>query len=106
MFISKFGTHTLDNKSTLEISLSYMYDHFLRRDYSNVLTMPLDMKGNRTKGLPMKPEDTNDAVSAAFVIQKSINMEQKKIVKKWNTIYDWTFEYGFTLHQQCIRPSE
>ena len=81
IFISKFGTHTLDNKSTPEVSLSYMYDHFLRRDYSNVLPMPLDMKGNRIKGLPMKPKDTNDAVSAAFVIQESINMEQKALLR-------------------------
>ena len=81
MFISKFGTHTLDNKSTPEVSLSYMYDHFLRRDYSNILPMSLDMKGYRIKRLSMKPEDTNDAVSAAFVIQESINMEQKALLR-------------------------
>ena len=44
MFISKFGTHTLDNKSAPGVSLSYVYDHFLRRDYSNTLPVDLDMK--------------------------------------------------------------
>ena len=29
----------------------------------------------------MKPEDTNDAVSASFVIQENINMEQKALLR-------------------------
>ena len=84
MFISKFGTSTnilYDNKNRPGVSLSYIHDHFLRRDYSNAFPGPLDMKGYRIKHLPMNPIDTSDAVSAAFVIQENINLKEKVMLR-------------------------
>ena len=45
----------------------------------DTMTGPLDMSKNRITNVPFKPTDTNDAVSAAFVIQEQINIESKTL---------------------------
>ena len=81
MFISKFGTTTLDTKPFPEISLGYLHTYFLRRDQSNAFTMDIDMQGKRIKNVPLKPDDINDVVSEAFVIEKNRELEQKAVLR-------------------------
>ena len=84
MFISNCGTATNivdDGSNSPDVSLSYMYNNYLRRDHSNALPGPLDMKGNRIKHIPMNPEDTSDAVSADFVNKENIKLKEKAMLR-------------------------
>ena len=56
-------------------SESFIENNYLRKNAS------IDMSENRIMNVPFRPEDTNDAANAAFVIQGDLNVEQKAVLR-------------------------
>ena len=77
MPVNKFGqmcAERIEHK-TDGVSVSFIENNYLRKNAS------IDMSENRIMNVPFRPEDTNDAANAAFVIQGDLNVEQKAVLR-------------------------
>ena len=77
MPVNKFGqmyAERVEHK-TDGVSVSFIENNYLRKNAS------IDMSENRIMNVPFRPEDTNDAANAAFVIQGDLNVEQKAVLR-------------------------
>ena len=71
----------------------------------DTMTGSLNMGGNRVMSLPFSPTDTSDAVSAAYVIQNGLNIEEKAVLRNGTQSMAGHFNMGNNFINNVLDPA-